>query len=139
MTATGFAIGCVFVQVALTIWAILATGRARLEVLKSRKLHFDEVALSTDAYPEPILKLQNSVRNQFELPVLFYAAICLGVALDAINWPIAILALIFSASRIVHRHIHITSNHLPTRFKAFVLGLAAVTLIWLILGLNLLF
>jgi len=92
MSSLGIMITCVFLQVALTIWSIIATGYARITLLKKRELHFDQIALNTDAYPENIQKLQNNTRNQFELPTLFYAAVAFAAVMSVSNWLMAVLA-----------------------------------------------
>jgi len=135
----GIMIACVFAQVGLAIWAIVATGRARIKVLKARELDYDQIALSTDAYPEHIQKLQNNLRNQFELPVLFYAVAALSTALSISNWAMTITSIVYIGSRLIHRAVHVGTNHLPSRFKAYFVGLVAICLLWLFLGIDLLF
>lgn len=124
----------VFAQVGLTLWAMVAMGRARLAVLAAKEVAISDISLGTDAYPEHIRKLQNNVRNQFELPVLFYACAAVALALDAVTWPLALLGVLFAVSRLVHRRIHVTTNHLIQRFRAFTAGMVVVTCMWLVLA-----
>lgn len=128
---------CVFVSVGLTFWAIIAMGRARVAALKSRDVGISEIALNTDAYPEAIQKLQNNTRNQFETPPIFYAAVAIALALDMTSWPMAVLAMIYVTLRIVHRIIHVGSNHLIHRFRVFLISIVALAGVWLSLGISL--
>lgn len=131
MSAEGVMVVAVFVQVALTFWSIVSMGFARIEVLKRKEVLMADIALSNDAYPEHIQKLQNNARNQFELPVLFFACVCLTVGMDLTNWVIAVCSVVFAMSRLVHRHIHVGGNHLRHRFRAYAVGLVAVFLMWI--------
>lgn len=124
----------VLVQVALTIWAIVAMGLARVRALKLRQVAIGDIALSTDAYSDDIKKLQNNVRNQFETPVLFYVAAVLALAMDAATPLVAGLSGLFVLSRLVHRRIHTGSNRLQHRFNAFLAGLVVLALLWIVLG-----
>ena len=138
MTSFAVLMICVFGQVALTLWAIISMGMARIKELKKREIPLSEIALATDAYPEHIKKLQNNATNQFETPMLFFAAAGFAVALDMVGVGIALGAVLFFASRLVHRSIHIRSNRLQSRFKAFVVGLLGLVVMWLSLAYGLL-
>ena len=138
MTAFAVLMVCVFGQVALMLWAIISTGLARIKELKKREIQLSEIALATDAYPENIKKLQNNATNQFETPVLFLAASGFAVALDLVGVGMALGAVLFFASRLVHRWIHVRSNRLQSRFKAFVVGLVGLIVMWLSLAYGLL-
>ncbi len=129
----------VFGQVGLTFWAIVRMGTVRVAAIKSGKVGFGDIAIHTTAYPEAVQTYQSNAHNQFETPSLLYAAVALGAALGEVNWLMAIAALAYLASRLVHRRIHIGTNHLPSRFRAFVAGLMALGLLWVSLGLGLLF
>ena len=121
----------VFTQVCLTLWAIVRMGLARVASVKSGEVRIAEIALSDRAWPEPIQKLQANVRNQFETPVLFFAGIAIAIGLDATNWSVAIFAWMYVATRIVHHVIHVGSNSVGKRFRAYVIGLAALLALWL--------
>ncbi|MBL4807098.1 MAG: MAPEG family protein [Rhodobacteraceae bacterium] len=118
-------------QVALTMWSIVSTGAARTGVLKRKELHIRDIALSTQAYPDKIKQLQNNMRNQFETPPIFYAAVLLAVALPVAHWGIAGAAVAYVLLRFWHRFVHVGSNNVILRFKVFVLGIAALTIMWI--------
>jgi hypothetical protein len=68
------------------------------------------------------LQINNCIRNQFEVPVLFYALIFIIWAADSVNVYIHMLAWLFVSSRIIHAVIHTGSNYVPNRRKAFGFG-----------------
>ena len=131
-------IASVFVQVGLTIWAIATLGLTRIKELKKREIPLADIAIQTTAYPKHIQLLEKNASNQFELPVLFFACVCLSVALGISNWLIAASCAIFVISRLAHRYVHVTSNRLQTRFKTYVVGMVAICLMWLVLAFELL-
>ena len=128
------AIASVFVQVALTFWAIYAMGRKRLASLSNRETRYADVALDPMNFAPDVRAWQNNAHNQFETPILLYAGVALAAGLGAANWGVATGAVIYAISRVVHRAVHVGSNHLPTRFKVFVAGLGGLILLWLSLG-----
>lgn len=85
---------------------------------------------------EPVesLFVRNNLVNQFELPVLFFAA-CLSLhAVGAAGTAAVILAWLFVASRAIHAWIHVTSNRIRYRQPAFTLGLLIVAIMWVLLA-----
>ena len=116
----------VLVQVLLTISLYVS-----LNVLKKRAVAAEEVdearrALYDDAWPEYVLKINNCIKNQFEVPVLFYVLVLAHVSLNAVNGFAVGIAWLFVLSRIVHAYIHTGSNHVPTRRRVFTVGVILV-------------
>jgi len=103
----------------------------RIAELKKREIALADIAVSTDAYPERIRQYERNVQNQFELPILFFACVCLAISLSAANWIMAGFALAFSISRLIHRHIHVGRNRLQTRFKVYAFGLFCICVMWI--------
>ncbi|MHA1127875.1 MAG: MAPEG family protein [Alphaproteobacteria bacterium] len=138
MTVLNILVALVFVQVALTFWSIARMGIVRVASLKARRVALKDVALSSEAYPVDVHAHQNNVENQFETPVLFYAAVGVAAAMGAANWGMVVGALIFIVSRLVHYRIHVGENNLHQRFNAFLAGLVGLVICWGALGLRLL-
>jgi hypothetical protein len=90
------------------------------------------------AEPDGSAAASRNVANQFELPVLFYA-VCLALYVtNGASWLAVALAWIFVVSRLVHAAVHLGPNDVSRRFAAFVVGFAAVALLWLVFALHLL-
>ncbi len=122
-----------FAQVLLTLWAIGRMGMARVASVKSGETKLADIAIIDRAWPEPIQKLQANVRNQFETPILFFAGIGIALAIGAASWSLAIFAWIYVASRIMHHIIHVGTNSIGKRFRAYLIGLVALLALWLAL------
>ncbi|QPH53612.1 MAPEG family protein [Pontivivens ytuae] len=135
MTAPlAIAVIAVFVQVGLTFWAIVTMGRRRLASLKRRETQMGDIALDPMNFAPDVRAWQNNAHNQFETPILLYGGVALAAALGAVNWGVALGAAGYAVSRLLHRVIHVGSNHLPTRFNVFLGGLVALAVMWLSLA-----
>ena len=77
--------GPVLVQVLLTLVVYLLLARAKARAVKLGQVDMARRALHQDAWPENVMKINNNISNQFELPVLFYAACFALWALDAVG------------------------------------------------------
>ena len=89
-------------------------------------------ALHDDAWPDRVLQINNNIRNQFELPTLFYVLCIVLWCVDFVG-PVGLgVATLFSLSRLVHLHIHTGSNFVPHRRRAFTFGLGMVVVMFFV-------
>jgi hypothetical protein len=112
----------VLVQVLLTMVVYVLLNVAKAAALRRGEVDLARRGLHDDAWPDSVTKINNNIRNQFEVPVLFYVLSFMLLALNAVTMPALAAAWLFSASRIVHACVHIGPNHVPTRRKVFVFG-----------------
>lgn len=112
----------VTLQIALTLWLYIALGSAKSKAVKRGEVNEERRALHDDAWPDSVLQINNSIRNQFEAPVLFYVLIGTIWSIGAVNNYIHIAAWVFVISRIIHAAVHTGSNYVPLRRKLFMLG-----------------
>ena len=120
-----------FIQVALTFIIGLTMGGARFAQSLSDKKVLAEVKKGrADVYARFPTLLADNFRNQFEVPVLFYAAVLLAIATGPISDHFITLAWVFALSRIVHAAIHVTVNIVLLRFLSFAVGLISAILMW---------
>jgi hypothetical protein len=94
----------------------------KIRELKAGNVDMARRGLHENAWPESVLQINNSIRNQFELPVLFYV-VCFALwAMEAVGIVALVAAWLFVLSRIVHAWIHLTSNYIPNRRRTFTVG-----------------
>jgi hypothetical protein len=117
----------VFVQVAL----IFAIG--------FRMIYARNVKPGGAGDPEPGRLAGDSFRNQFEIPVLFFALIPLAILTRQAGYMFIVMEWIFVASRIVHAAIHTTSNRQPARGISWLVGVLILLAMWIIFALGVLF
>jgi hypothetical protein len=110
------------VQVLLTLAVYVVLIRTKVRAMKAGQVDMARRALHDDAWPDSVMKINNNIRNQFELPVLFYALSFSLWALDSVHVAALAAASLFVLSRITHSWIHIGSNYVPARRRAFTVG-----------------
>lgn len=122
----------VFVQVLLTlaVYLLLATARARAIAASGRQRGNPDIAMGRFAWPDEAAKRANNQRNQFELPVLFYAVVAFALITKGADGLMIALAWLFVLSRLLHAAIHIGPNKIRWRGPAFALGFLIVAAMW---------
>ena len=124
----------VIIQMLLTFWLYIYLGIAKTRALKLDQVDEERRKLHDDAWPDSVLQINNCIRNQFEVPVLFYIITIVLWLSNSITVYIHALLWMFVASRIFHAYIHVGSNYVPMRKKVFMFGTVILLLITLYLG-----
>ena len=84
-------------------------------------------------------QLSDSLSNQFEIPVLFFALVPLALLTRQADHLFVVLEWIFVLSRIGHAFIHVTSNRQPARGAFWGVGVLSLALMWIIYAGRILF
>jgi hypothetical protein len=123
----------VFVQVFLTlgVLAALAVARARAIRTMDRQRGNPELAMGRAAWPDDATKRAANFRNQFELPVLFYAVVAFALLTRGADLPMIVLAWLFVVTRLVHAAIHVGPNKVRWRTPAYALGFLILIIMWI--------
>ena len=112
----------VLVQVLMTLLIYVRLIKVKIRELRAGKVDMERRGLHEDAWPDSVLLINNNIRNQFELPVLFYV-VCLTLwALEGVGVLALVAAWLFVASRIAHTWVHLTSNYIRNRRRLFTVG-----------------
>jgi len=130
----------VLVQVALTVGLLIVLNRTRSASMREhgQKLTDADVELGRNTWSPAAQKASRSYANQFELPVLFYAAAAFSMLAAAVDILMVLLAWVFAISRLAHAAIHVGPNVIAWRASAFIVGLVAVVAMWVKLGIHIL-
>jgi hypothetical protein len=127
------------VEVGLTFALLLRLGSVRARAVREGQVRLDEIALGEKAWPGPVLQVSNAFDNQFQLPVLFYALTALVLVTGTAGTVFVVLAWIFVLSRLVHAAIHIGSNVVMLRFRAYLVGVVVLVAMWTLFAVEILF
>ena len=127
----------VLVQILIVIAGFMLLGIRKKQALKNGQVDLRKTALDNDAWPDDVLKVSNNIRNQFQLPVLFYVLCFMFYILDAVNISSLSLAWVFVISRIIHAYVHMGSNFVPARFSVFTIGFVVMVLMLIQVAVNL--
>lgn len=73
----------------------------------------------------------NNLKNLFEMPVLFYAAILLSLVLLVQDMMLVILAWGFVILRIAHSVIHCSYNNVNHRFAVYLVSCLLLLFMWI--------
>jgi hypothetical protein len=126
----------VLCQALLTLMVLILMGRARSRSMRAlgQKLGDRDVRLGQNAWSDEATQVANNYKNQFELPVLFYAVCGFALALRQVDGLMIGLAWVFALSRIAHTVVHIGPNQVAPRGMIFVGGALVVLAMWIVLG-----
>ncbi len=124
----------VLVQLVLTLGLYILLARRKRLAAERQEVNEARRGIYDDAWPEYVVLVNNCIRNQFELPVLFYVLVLSLWSLNAVGAVALILASLFALSRLVHAYIQTGSNHVPTRRRVFMFGVLLVMAMCVLLG-----
>lgn len=125
----------VLAQVLLTFAVLIAMAVARRRSLHKRGVTLADAATAGEDFWDTRARMcANNYKNQFELPVLFYAVCAFALVTRQIDTVFLALAVFFVTSRIVHSVVHLTFNDIVWRGLAFLAGFVALVAMWAMLG-----
>ena len=120
----------VLAHVLLVYIVYLVMARRRYFAVKSGEAKVGQYKVRSTE-PASSVTVANNLINQFELPVLFHA-LCLALFVtNGVNYLTLALAWIFILSRYVHAWVHLTSNRVMLRSRAFFYGAVVLLLAWI--------
>jgi hypothetical protein len=126
----------VFVQVGLTFALLLWMATLRTRALTGREVGLKDIALGQPNWPARATQIGNCYKNQFELPVLFYALIALALPLRHADFVIVLLSWVFVITRLAHAGIFTTSNDVQQRSLAWFAGVLVLLAMWIYFALK---
>jgi hypothetical protein len=128
----------VFVQIALTFGLLMWMAYARTSSVSRGETKIRDIALGQPAWPARAQQISNCYDSQFQLPLLFYVLVILAWITKHADLIFVVMAWVFVLLRLLHAYIHTTSNHVPTRFRAFAAGMFVLLLMWIIFAVRIL-
>jgi len=128
----------VFVQVGLTFALLIAMALGRRRALVSGETKSRDIALGEPNWPKGATQIANCYRNQFELPVLFYALIALALPLRHADLFIVLMSWVFVVTRFAHAGIFVPSNDMRQRSLAWFAGVLVLFAMWVYFALKIL-
>lgn len=121
-------------QVFLTLGVLIVLGRRRRLSMLVRKQKIQDMATARDVdWDKPALVASNNFKNQFELPVLFYAGTAFILITRNVDPLLFGLAVLFVLSRYIHAIVHLGPNIVHWRGISYLVGFAALSAMWIVL------
>ena len=123
----------IFIPIILMVIATFAVyiilSKVRVQLFKDGKATLESFSIG-EGQPSESIKLNNVLKNQFELPILFYV-VCLSLyvtqTVTIINLALAFLFVLFKA---LHIKEHIKDNVVKKRRNLFVRATQILLLLW---------
>ena len=128
----------VFVLAGLTFALLFGMVTRRMRSLRGGTVKAKSIAAGEQKWPDGTAEMGDCFRNQFELPVLFYALIALALPLRHADLVIVLLSWVFVVTRFAHAGIFVTSNNLQQRGMAWFAGALVLFAMWLYFALRIL-
>lgn len=123
----------VYPTLALILWifvVLVIVFMRRKTAFAAKQVKMADVAVSTEAYPQPARLAAANFSNQFETPVIFFALIMLAMQVNATSYIMAALAWAYVATRVAHTLVHVGSNDLKLRAPIFAVGVVLLFCMW---------
>jgi hypothetical protein len=114
-------VGLVF---ALYAWLTVARARA----VKRGEVEQAAFVLGREE-PIEVARITRNLANQFELPVIFYAAVILLIALGEVATVDIVAAWMFVAGRIAHTLVQTLTDNVSLRGQVFMINFLAVAVL----------
>lgn len=126
----------VFPMFAMFLLTALALGilfRRRVQAVRTKQVSL--VFFGTYQGTEPELTAQASRHfvNLFEAPVLFYVACLAAMATAHVTMTLVILAWAYVLARALHSWIHLGSNRIGNRLRAYFASWLLLAAMWIVL------
>lgn len=119
-----------FAMVILTLAVAIHLFLQRVKAVKAGEMRLSQFRLNTGEIPDAMAQAARNYSNLFEMPVLFYTAGAVALALGIQTPAMVITAWIFVLARIIHTWIHLHGNNVIHRLRAYILGNICVLVLW---------
>jgi hypothetical protein len=126
----------VFVQVALTFALLFWMGSVRRQAISKGETQIGDIALGQPGWPERPTQIARAFHNQLETPQLFYVLVALAMVTQKADLLFVVMAWAFVLARLAHAYVHVTSNDVYLRFKAYGAGLFVLMGMWAIFAIR---
>lgn len=121
----------VFGMFALVMFVFLRMAKVRFGAVRAGEMNpaFYKT-YQGDEEPEHMRVVTRHFLNLFEMPVLFYVVVLMAYVSHQTGAWMTTLAWLYVASRCVHSWVHLGSNDVLTRFRAYLASNVVLTLLW---------
>lgn len=113
----------VLAQVLIPIVVLVLNGKRKAADVKSGEFDRAKSAMDNEAWSKPTVLTSKNLANQFQFPVVFYVLCVVLMTLNAVGPAALVVASLFVVARYVHAYVHVTTNYVPARLRAFVLSM----------------
>jgi hypothetical protein len=123
-----------FAMVLLTAFVLALLFRSRVGAVRKGLVSAAYFRIyQGETEPESSAKPGRHFANLFEAPILFYV-VCLAAMVTHFTGPaVQVLAWLYVAARVVHAYVHLGSNRLRYRMRAYFFSWGILLAMWIYL------
>jgi len=122
----------------LTLFIYVKNYLDNRKAVINKTIEFSYLKAYQGQIPEYLAVSRQTLKNQFELPIIFYFLTATILAFDKVSQLDIIFSWIFVISRYVHCYIRLNSNKVLNRAKVFTFGLLLLIVWWVVFLYNVL-
>lgn len=119
------------IHIILILYLYIRARSNTVKAYKNREINKVYPKLYQGESPDYLENSRQTLKNQFELPIIFYFLISLIVATGRVTFLDIIFAWLFVISRYIHCYVRLSSNYVPHRSKVFIGGVMFLTCGWI--------
>lgn len=120
----------VLAQILIPLVVLILNGKRKAGDVKSGDFDRDKAAMDNEAWSKPTILTSKNLANQFQFPVVFYVLCLVLASLNAVSTAVLVVAWLFVVARYIHAYVHVTTNYVPTRLRAFLLSIALLMVLF---------
>ncbi len=125
--------GPLLAQMLLTLGMFGLLAARKAQAVRLKKVDLKQSALDHSAWPDDVVKVSNNIANQFETPILFYVVCLVLNQLNAVSAAVLVLAWLYVGTRLIDGFVHVRSNRVPIRLRAFAAGIFILCVLILVI------
>ncbi len=114
----------VMAQILIPLVVLVLNGMRKATDVKSGDFDRAKAAMDNEAWGKPTVLTSKNLANQFQFPVVFYVLCLVLASLNAVSTAVLVVAWLFVAARCIHAYVHVTTNYVPARLRAFLVSIA---------------
>jgi hypothetical protein len=124
-----------FALVALTLLSVARLARMRFAAARAGRVdpRYYKV-FKGEGEPADLAAASRNVINLYEMPTLFYAGTAIAFAAGESGPLLVVLGWAYVALRALHSAIHLSTNKVMWRFRAFFASWVVLLAYWVVLG-----
>ena len=120
-----------FAMILLTYFSYIIMILIGKKYIDKKEIKYRQFKLYTGVFPDEYEQSRQHLKNQFELPVIFYLLVALLYSLNNLQYIDIIFAWLFVFSRYIHSFIRFKNNYIPYRATVFTLGFVILLTAWI--------
>lgn len=121
-----------FLQVLLTSGVMILMGRRRFAAARNREFHHSAFrTMDLAGANERVITASRNFDNLFQMPLLFFVGVLAVLQQQQADLIFVVLAGVYVALRLLHTLVHVTSNHVRSRFNLFLASCVVLWAFWL--------